>query len=249
MAARRLAKANPEDLLEEQLAFYRAGAVSYESWHAEVFERGGGGAFGEISRRDRTRALVDLGRHAPHGHVLELAVGTGSYTPALLASATSVTVVDASSESLRLARSKLAAFASRLTILEADIFSWRPTRRYDTVFFSYWLSHVPPIRFDAFWQLVADALAPDGRVFLIDSTGIDGDISYTSTSGSSYRAHDNPADQVSRRELDGRTYHVVRIAWRSAELALRLADLGWHAKFVEREHSLWGTAIRDEVGA
>jgi hypothetical protein len=30
---------------------------------------------------------------------------------------------------------------------------------------------------------------------------------------------------------------------------LRLADLGWHAKFVEGEHSFWGTAVRDEAGS
>ena len=244
-----MARIDLDDLLEEQLAFYRAGAVSYESWHTEVFERNSGGRFGEISRRDRTRVLVDLGRHTPHGHVLELAAGTGSYTPALLASATSVTAVDASAESLFLARRKLAAFSSRLTFVEANIFDWRPSRRYDTVFFAYWLSHVPLSRFDAFWRLVGDALSPGGHVFLVDSTGTEGDISYTSTSGSSYSARDNLADQVSRRELDGRTYHVVRIAWRSAELALRLADLGWHAKFVEGEHSLWGSAVREEADA
>ena len=207
-----MAKASPDDLLEEQLAFYRADAVSYESWHAEVFERGGGGAFGEISRRDRTRALVDLGRFAPHGHVLELAAGTGSYTPALLASATSVTVVDASSESLRLARSKLAAFSSRLTVVEVDIFDWHPTRTYDTVFFAYWLSHVPLSRFDAFWQLVDDALSPGGRVFLIDSTGTERNFSYSSSGGSDYSVCDNLVDQTSRRQLGGRVYHVVKVA-------------------------------------
>jgi len=249
VAARRLAKASPDDLLEEQLAFYRADAVSYESWHAEVFERGGGGAFGEISRRDRTRALVDLGRLAPHGHVLELAAGTGSYTPALLASATSVTVVDASSESLRLARSKLAAFSSRLTVVEVDIFDWHPTRTYDTVFFAYWLSHVPLSRFDAFWQLVDDALSPGGRVFLIDSTGAQGNFSHSSSGGPRYSERDNLVDQTSRRQLGGRVYHVVKVAWRPAELESRLADLGWRAEFVEGVHSLWGSAVRRESAA
>ena len=244
-----MARINPDDLLEEQLAFYRAGAVSYESWHAEVFERSGGGPFGEISRRDRTRALADLDRLVPHGHVLELAAGTGSYTLALLASAASVTAVDASPESLRLARSKLARFSGSLTLVEANIFNWRPTRRYDTVFFAYWLSHVPPSRFDAFWQLVADALSPDGRVFLIDSTGSRANSSYTSSERSSYSECDNLADHTSRRQLDGGFYHVVKVAWRLAELESRLADLGWRAEFVEGVHSFWGSAVRRESAA
>ncbi len=240
---------NPDNLLEEQLAFYRANVASYESWHAEVFEQSGGGPFGAICRRDRTRALNDLGRLAPHGHVLELAAGTGSYTPALLASAASVTAVDASPESLALARRKLAGYAGSLALVEANIFGWRPTRRYDTVFFAYWLSHVPPSRFDAFWQLVADALSPDGRVFLIDSTGTEGNFSYSSSDKSSYRACDNVADQTSRRQLNDRVYHVVKVAWRPAALESRLADLGWRAEFVEGVHSLWGSAVRRESAA
>jgi hypothetical protein len=29
-----------------------------------------------------------------------------------------------------------------------------PDRRYDVVFFGFWLSHVPLERFDAFWSMV-----------------------------------------------------------------------------------------------
>jgi hypothetical protein len=29
--------------------------------------------------------------------------------------------------------------------------AWRPDRRYDVVFFGFWLSHVPLERFAAFW--------------------------------------------------------------------------------------------------
>ena len=46
---------------------------------------------------------------------------------------------------------------------------WRPPRAFDVVFFSFWLSHVPEERFDEFWALVRAALAPGGRVFLVDS--------------------------------------------------------------------------------
>ena len=49
----------------------------------------------------------------------------------------------------------------------ADLFDWGPELRYDVVFFSFWLIHVPPARFDGFWQLVERSLLPAGRVFLI----------------------------------------------------------------------------------
>jgi hypothetical protein len=30
--------------------------------------------------------------------------------------------------------------------IEADVFAWEPPRRYDTVLFAFWLTHVPPTR-------------------------------------------------------------------------------------------------------
>jgi demethylmenaquinone methyltransferase/2-methoxy-6-polyprenyl-1,4-benzoquinol methylase len=41
----------------------------------------------------------------------------------------------------------------RVRFIEADVFAWRPDRRYDVLFFSAWLSHVPPQRCDRFWTL------------------------------------------------------------------------------------------------
>jgi len=52
--------------------------------------------------------------------------------------------------------------------LQADLFAWTPPERYDVVFFSAWLSHVPPQSFEDFWALVAACVTDDGRVFLID---------------------------------------------------------------------------------
>jgi demethylmenaquinone methyltransferase/2-methoxy-6-polyprenyl-1,4-benzoquinol methylase len=206
---------------------------------------GGGGTFGAAARRDRGRALAELSRLGALGHVLELAAGTESYTPALLESAEHVTAVDASSESLALARTKLVGFADRLTFVEANIFSWRPTQRYSTVFFSYWLSHVPTHLFDSFWQLVADALAPNGRVFLIDSGG-------TAKSGtriwaSGYRELDDPHCEVSTRELNGREYRVVKASYMPTELECHLSEIGWQARLVQGEFSWWGTVRRRPV--
>ena len=43
-----------------------------------------------------------------------------------------------------------------------------PDRRYDAVFFGFWISHVPEEKFASFWSLVAEALEPGGRVFFFD---------------------------------------------------------------------------------
>jgi hypothetical protein len=38
----------------------------------------------------------------------------------------------------------------RVRFVAADLFTWTPDRRYDVVFFGFWLSHVPAERFASF---------------------------------------------------------------------------------------------------
>ena len=53
--------------------------------------------------------------------------------------------------------------------VRADLFDWRPEEAYDVAFFGFWLSHVPPGRFAAFWDLVRAAWRPGGRAVFVDS--------------------------------------------------------------------------------
>ncbi len=109
------------------------------------------------------RAVDEL---APTGDVLELACGPGTWTAQLLRHARSLTAVDGAPEMLALARERVGS--AEVRFIEADLFRWRPERRYDGVFFGFWLSHVPPERFEQFWELVADCLEPGGRVLFVD---------------------------------------------------------------------------------
>jgi SAM-dependent methyltransferase len=227
-------------LLSEQISFYRADAGPFEAWHAEIFELNGGGSFGASCRRDRHRILEDLQRFCPRGHVLEIAAGTGTFTGSLLQSADRVTAVDASPESLEIARAKLSHHSNRLNLVQADLFAWRPPERYDAIFFAYWLSHVPPSRFAAFWRLVSDALTETGKVFFVDSTSTGAN---PGTPGV-YRERDDPTAQVSHRELAGRRYRVVKVARHADDLERGLARLGWQASLQLGERSIWGTVAR-----
>src|SRR5262245_25176768 len=92
-------------------------------------------------------AVVDELR--PTGAVLELACGSGVFTERLARHADTVTAVDASGAMLARNRSEVAR--PNVRYVQADLFDWRPDRTYDLVFFGFWLSHVPPARFDAFW--------------------------------------------------------------------------------------------------
>lgn len=230
---------DPEELVGEQLRFYREDATAFEAWRVDVFEAGGGGAVGEAQRTERRRVLAALRDFTPRGRVLELACGTGAFTGALLDHADHLTAVDGSPESLAIARAKLRDRSERLTFVEADLFTWRPERRYDVVFFGYWLTHVPPSRFEPFWEAVRDALTPGGRVFFVDSGATPAPDESTSDG---YRERDDLAAGVSHRELNGRGYRVVKVVWQPEALEARLTALGWRASIQRLDRCIWGRA-------
>jgi trans-aconitate methyltransferase len=188
-------------LLDEQSAYYRTVAPEYEA-----------GALPFPGKAELIEALAAFG---PTGSVLELACGPGIWTGQLLQHATEVTAVDGSPEMLALAAARVPD--ERVRFVSADLFSWRPDRRYDVVFFGFWLSHVPAERFASFWSLVADCLKPDGRVFFVDDT---------------YRTADEliegeASSTIRRRLTDGSAYRIVKVPYRPAELERRLEELGW----------------------
>lgn len=195
-------RADLHALLAEQVAYYRARAPEYD---AGALELPGGNELG-----------VALDQFAPTGEVLELACGPGTWTPQLLRHADTVTAVDSSPEMLTIAAQKV-DHDERVRLIEANLFEWRPERRYDVAFFGFWLSHVPEERFGSFWDLVAEALHPDGRVFFADDDHrtpeelIEGPGSTT----------------VERRLEDGTPFRAVKVPHRAANLERRLTDLGW----------------------
>lgn len=221
----------PNDpLLAEQIAYYRSRAGEYDEWFLRQGRYDHGPEhnarwFAEVEQV--ARALAEF---APAGDVLELASGTGLWTQRLAATARTLTLVDSSPEThavnqQRLAASGVALDAARFLV--ADLFAWQPDRQYDTIFFSFWLSHVPPERLEAFWRTVRAALAPGGRVFFVDAR-------YDETSTAKDHQLEGPdAHAVTRRLNDGREYRIVKVFYRPEELARRLAAEGWQVKIEE----------------
>ncbi|SFH01893.1 Methyltransferase domain-containing protein [Streptomyces mirabilis] len=140
--------------------------------------------------------------------------------PEAAARAQSVTAVDAAAEVLALARARTAS--PTVQFLEADLFEWQPPRRYDTVFFAFWLSHVPPTRLPDFWNTVATALAPGGKAVFID----DGPAA-----AAEERALANqPAPAALRRLDDGSQYRIVKVFHDVRTLTDDLTALGWSVR-------------------
>ena len=173
---------------------------------------------------------------APTGRALELACGTGVWTELLATRVQSLTTIDGSPEMLAAARQRLGD--APVTLLEFDLFDGQPADHYDTVFFAFWLSHVPPSRFESFWSTLRGALAPGGRVLFVDTGPKEADFERF--------VPEAPIPMVERELKDGTTHRVVKVLHEPRDLAVRLAAIGWTANISAVGGTLFaGTAVRN----
>ena len=226
-----------EGLLEGQLAYYRARAGEYDEWFLRKGRHDRGPEWNRRWFLELERVRQELDRFGPTGRVLELACGTGLWTVQLARHAAGITAVDASPEVLDLNRARLQEAAPEIPVryARADLFDWRPEESYDVVFFGFWLSHVPPERFAALWDLVRAALRPGGRAFFVDSLGPE-------APAEKRRLGWTPGDHTMVRRLnDGREFRIVKVFYDPVELEARLAGMRW--RFSVRttdKHLLYG---------
>ena len=232
---------NSDRILQDQIDYYRARAGEYDEWWFRNGRYDHGAEFNARWHRE-TGAVENaldtwLADRRP-GSVLELACGTGLFTRRIARRVAHVTAVDASPEVIAINRARVAS--TSVTYEQADLFEWRPPpgEVYDVVFFSFWLSHVPEVRFAPFWERVASALAPQGAAYVIDSA-----FDPTSTA----KNHDlsgHEAGVVTRKLNDGREFRIVKIFWKPHVLAARLEKLGWTAKLTQTpNYFIHGAAV------
>ena len=226
------------NILQEQIAYYRARAGEYDQWFLRQgrYDRGPELNTRWFSEADQVRATLDT--FAPTGRVLELACGTGQWTQHLVRHADSLTALDASPEVLEINRACISN--ARVRYVQTDLLDWKPDGQYDAVFFGFWLSHVPPERFESFWGLVRDCLAPGGRVFLVDSL-------YEPTSTAADHRLEGAEEVTQTRRLnDGREFHIVKVFYEPEGLMRRLESLGWRFLLHATEnYFLYGHGERD----
>ena len=204
---------------EQQVAYYRARAAEYEAT-----------SYRDVHGADRRiAALVRYLR--PGGHLLEIACGTGMWTRHLADCAATVTAIDAAPEMIALARQRITT--DTVTFVTADIGAWAPPRRFDTVFFAFWLSHLPASEFGQFWSLLRGALASNGRVLFVDDQPAAADQE-TYVTGSD--------EVVQRRLRDGTRHRLIKVVRGPAELTGQLTELGWQAAITRSGDWLVGQA-------
>lgn len=209
-------------LLEQQKAYYAARAPEYDEWWLRSGRHDRGPEFRRRWIAETNEVRAALAAFGAYGRILEIACGTGWWTQQLAEGAKEVTALDSSSEMLERCRARVETAglgAERVRYVLGDLWEWAPGRRYDEVFFGFWLSHVPEERFDAFWALVDAALAPGGRVFFVDSA---------SDEGSSGASGEGETAETEQRELSGgRHFEIVKRYYEPRQLRERLAGIGW----------------------
>ncbi|HEX5546638.1 MAG TPA: class I SAM-dependent methyltransferase [Ktedonobacterales bacterium] len=214
-------------LIEEQIAYYQARAGEYDEWFLRQGRYDHGPEMNARWFAEVEQVARALEAFAPSGDVLELASGTGLWTQRLMTTAQTLTAVDSSPEVHAVNRERLGGASAPVRYEVADLFRWQPDRQYDTIFFSFWLSHVPLERLESFWSLVRAALAPGGRVFFVDAL-------YEETStAKNHQLEGADAHAVTRRLNDGQEYRIVKVFYRPETLTERLTAWGWQVR-IER---------------
>ena len=207
-----------DDVDAEMVAYYEARAGEYDDWYL----RRGRYAHGPIHDAAWNAELDAAGRWLDalpiRGEIVELAAGTGWWSP-LLASKGELWLYDAAEAPLERARERLLAHGLRAHIHLRDAWA-EPDRAVDAVVLGFWLSHVDRDRTAAFLALARRWLKPGGTLAIIDSLA----------DPQSGAADHQPVvgDRATRRVADGREFTIVKVHRDAAELdaALRAAGFG-----------------------
>jgi SAM-dependent methyltransferase len=214
----------------EMLAYYEARAPEYDDWYLRRGRYAHGAIADMIWQLDLDSATQWLDSMPLRGEIVELAAGTGWWSP-LLAQKGELSAYDGNPGPLDRARDRLLAHGLRAHLHVRDAWA-EPDRAVDAVFAGFWLSHVPRARLPEFLGLVRRWLKPGGSFAFIDSRA-DPD-----SGAVDHDREDIAPDTQLRRVADGRRFRVVTVHYQPAELedALRAAgfidvDLGQTSRF------------------
>jgi demethylmenaquinone methyltransferase/2-methoxy-6-polyprenyl-1,4-benzoquinol methylase len=227
-----------DEVLQDQIAYYRARAGEYDEWFYRVGRYDWGAErnakwFAEVETV--MQALRNVGKVES---VLELAAGTGNFTKELATLAEQVTALDASLEVLDINRDKVKS--ANVIYQQADLFNWQPDQQYDVVFMSFWMSHVPPEKLDGFLDTVRQATKVGGRVYMLDSLR-----DKTRTSSASNHADYDPESIYHMRKLnDGQEFTIVKMFY-DESLVAKLAEHGFTASYhTSGDYFWWASGVR-----
>jgi SAM-dependent methyltransferase len=160
-------------------------------------------------------------------HVLEIACGTGWWTPHAARDCASWLATDISQETLALARRKPLP-AGKVRFAQADAYAVESIDEgsFDAAFAAFWWSHVPCARLAAWLDTLHARLEPGARIVFIDNRFVPGSSTPITRTG----AH---GDTWQQRTLGDGSVHEVLKNFPTREQALgilgpRAREAQWH---------------------
>ena len=188
-------------------AYYARRAGEYEAIYARP-ER----------QADLARLHADVAARFAGRRVIELACGTGWWTPHIASAAASVDAFDINEETLAIARTK-PVDPARVRFAVGDAYA--PLARgepWTAAFAGFWGSHIPKRELPRFLDGLHRVLAPGARVVCIDNRYVEGSstpLSRTDSEGNTYQ---------SRPLADGTRHEVLKNFPEPAELESAVRD-------------------------
>ena len=212
--------------MDNLAAYYAKRASEYERIYAKP-ER----------QSDLSALRTRIGGMFAGRNVLELACGTGWWTPILAQGAARVTALDLNEEVLAIARTK-GLPAGKVEFVRGSAFEIPDFgRRHDALFAGFWWSHVRLEEMDAFLASAVAAIAPGSLVAFLDNRYVEGSstpVSRRDERGNSYQL---------RKLADGSSHEVLKNFPGTSELIQRASRCGMGAQVELLEH-FWLLSFR-----
>lgn len=199
-------------------AYYARRAAEYETIYQKP-ER----------QADLARLRIDIPALFKGERVLEIACGTGYWTPLIAAQAESVLALDYVPETLDIARTKRYP-RGNVKFEQADAYAlpaWR--EKFSACFAGFWWSHVPLGKLDPFLRGLGQRLEPGARVAFLENRYVEG----SSTPVSRRDAEGNTYQQ---RIADGTSHEVLKNFPTARKVEARLGRFGAEARVAEYEY-------------
>jgi demethylmenaquinone methyltransferase/2-methoxy-6-polyprenyl-1,4-benzoquinol methylase len=211
-----------DELSSEMIAYYQARSDEYDDWYLRRGPYARGPVHDQVWAAELDVATLWLDGLAWSGEIVELAAGTGWWSP-LLASKGELSIYDAADAPLDRARDRLLAHRLRAHIHVRD--AWlEPDHAVDGLFCGFWLSHVPRARLAEFLALARRWLKSGGTFAFVDSRP-------DPESGAAVKPETPVAEsdlELDRRRLaDGREFRVVKVHYQPGELTAALLAAGF----------------------
>jgi protein-L-isoaspartate O-methyltransferase len=158
--------------------------------------------------------------------VLEIACGTGYWTPAVAEVAESVVGIDINSSLVTQAKDRCKHLSNvRLLIADAYTLEGVPGD-FSAAFAHWWWSHIPHKRLSAFLATLHSKLESGALVLFVDQLPYAGHIRRTDADGNT----------IDRRSLpDGRSFEIVKNFPSEEEVRSALAGIARNVEYTERQ--------------